>query len=297
MNNSIYSKLLTYAYNVVGSYDDALDIVQDAMEKYIAMDKSAINNEVNYLIKMVINLSINFKNKSQKFARYGVWLPEPITTETADAPLIKEQVANYSIMVLFEEFNPKERAVFILKEGFDYKHDDIAEVLDISPDNSRQLFSRVKKRLKGQSFRQDLPSKDCLSPYIEALIHADTQKLETLFSDDIKLMADGGDSVKVVTRITEGRQQTAELLQYVYAMFLDGKKRVFNYINHQPALFFMKGNRIISCMIFNFNRQQKLDSIYSIVDPKKLKSLGHRTGFSQKNQIAQLLAYLDQHMN
>ena len=297
MKDSIYSRLLTYAYNIVGSYDDSHDIVQDAMEKYISMDKSKVEHEVNYLIKMVINLSINFKKKSKKFSRYGIWLPEPITTESADAPLLKEQVANYSIMVLFEELNPKERAVFILKEGFDYKHDDIAEVLDMSSDNSRKLFSRAKKKLKNQSFKKDLPPQECLSPYVDALMQADMKKLESLFADDIVLMADGGDSVKVVTRITEGKQQTAELLQYVYAMFLDGKKRIFNYINHQPALWFMKGEKIISCMIFNFDDQQKLTAVYSIVDPNKLKSLVHRSGFTHNHHVAQLLDYLEQHLN
>lgn len=297
MTKSIYSKLLTYSYNIVGSSEDAHDVVQDAMEKYIALDKSEIENEVNYLIKMVINLSINFKNRSKKFSKYGIWLPEPMTTGSADAPLIKEQVANYSLMVLFEELNPKERAVFILREGFDYGHGDIAHVLNVSEDNSRQLYVRARKKLKNQSFKKELPPKDSLNPYVEALMAADTDTLESLFAEDICLMADGGNSVKVVTKITEGKQRTAELLQYVYGMFLDGKEFTFTYINHQPALLFKTNNRIMSCMVFNFNAHNKLSAIYSIVDPEKLRNLHQPKGVAPNQHITKLLAYLDRHIN
>lgn len=297
MTKSIYSKLLTYSYNIVGSLEDAHDVVQDVMEKYITLDKSKVENEVNYLIKMVINLSINFKKRSSKFSKYGIWLPEPIATESADAPLIKEQVANYSLMVLFEELNPKERAVFILREGFDYGHGDIADVLHISEDNSRQLYVRARKKLKNNSFKKDLPPKDSLNPYVDALMTADTDTLESLFAEDICLMADGGDSVKVVTRITEGKQRTAELLQYVYGMFLDGKEFTFAYVNHQPALWFKTHNRTMSCMVFNFNADNKLSAIYSIVDPEKLRNLQQPKRVVANQHITKLLAYLDRRIN
>ncbi|TXN37848.1 sigma-70 family RNA polymerase sigma factor [Flagellimonas hymeniacidonis] len=297
MMDTVYRSLLTYAYNIIGSYADAHDVVQDVIEKYIGLDKSKVENEVNYLIKSVINHSINFKNRSKKFSKYGVWLPEPVTTESADTPLIKEQVANYSLLVLFEGLNPKERAVFILKEGFDYKHSEIAQVLEISVENSRQLFVRAKKKLKNQNFKKELPSKGNLSPYIDALMNADTNKLESLFTDDIRLMADGGDTIKVVTRITDGKQHTAELLQYVYAMFLDGKEYTVTTVNHQPAIWFKTNNRIMSCMIFNFDENQKVNTIYSMVAPEKLKNMEYGKMMGQGKDLTNLLKQFGQNLN
>src|SRR6187431_2262825 len=143
--DATYRKLLTYSYNITGSYEDARDIVQDALEKYIHLDKSRIDNEVSYLNRMVINLSINFRQKHIRHTTYGVWLPEPIPTDTVESPLVREQTASYTLLVLMEALNVKERAVFVLKEAFNYSHDEIATALDISADNSRQLYSRAKK--------------------------------------------------------------------------------------------------------------------------------------------------------
>src|SRR5690606_14213589 len=168
-----YRKLLTYAYNIVGSYEDAKDLVQDVIEKFITLDKSNIRDESNFLIKSTINHSINFKNRHSKKEVFGEWLPEPVSFVNAETKLIKEQTAGYTMLVLLENLNPKERAVFILKEGFSYSHSEIAELLEISQDNSRQLLSRASKQLKNISYMPDNFSStinsDVLKKYQKAL--------------------------------------------------------------------------------------------------------------------------------
>lgn len=271
----LYPKLIAYAYNIVGCYEDANDIVQDVFERYILKDKSEILSEKNYLIRSVINQSINFKKKHQRFSKYGVWLPEPISTEQADRGIQNEQIANYSILVLFEELSVKERAVFVLKEGFNYKHTEIADVLSIHVDSSRQLLTRAKKKMQNVTFQKKRQPKSCLEPYINALVTANVKKLEQLFADDICLMADGGDKVQVLASTTKGKNNTIMLLQQVYRKFLQNKNYVITHINHQPALCFFDNDKIISCMVFNFEGE-KLHAIYSIVNPDKLKSLKFR---------------------
>jgi RNA polymerase sigma-70 factor (ECF subfamily) len=127
-----YSRLLTYAYNITGSYEDSQDLVQDVIEKYISLDKSEIRNETNFLIKSTINHAINFKNRHSKKMVYGKWLPEPLSFDNAENRLIREQTARYTLLVLLEKLNARERAVYILKQAFDYSHQEISEVLDIS---------------------------------------------------------------------------------------------------------------------------------------------------------------------
>jgi RNA polymerase sigma-70 factor (ECF subfamily) len=272
-----YRKLLTYSYNIVGSYEDAKDLVQDVLEKYISIDKTNVKNETNFLIKSTINHSINFKKRQSKKEVFGEWLPEPVSFENAETKLVEEQTASYTMLVLLENLNPKERAVFILKEGFSYSHTEIADLLDISLDNSRQLLSRASKHLQyinylPDNFRTNL-STETLQKYQRALSEANIRELEELLVNDIKLTADGGKKVQVVRANETGKTVTAMLLSYVQQQFLTDKKFSFHTFNHQPAICFWQGSTIYNCHILQIDDSGKIQQIYSIVDPLKLKSL------------------------
>ncbi|MGK6341414.1 sigma-70 family RNA polymerase sigma factor [Chryseobacterium sp. DT-3] len=271
-----YSKLLTYAYNITGSYEDSQDLVQDVIEKYISLDKSGIRNEVNYLIKSTVNHAINFKNRHSKKMIYGEWLPEPLSFENAENKLIKEQTARYTLLVLLEKLNAKERAVYILKEAFDYSHQEIAETLDISIDNSRQLLSRAGKQLQNIKYAPDTANSmdtDILHRYQKALSEGNISRIEELLVDEIKLSADGGKRIRVIKAVETGKPATASLLAYVQQQFLSGKNFTFNVFNHQPALCFWQGGRIYNCHILDINEYGLIREIYSIVDPEKLKRI------------------------
>lgn len=270
-----YSKLLTYAYNIVGSYEDAKDLVQDVLEKYITLDKSNIRHESNFLIKSTINHAINFKTRHNKKEIFGEWLPEPVSFENADTKIIKDETVSYTMLVLLEHLNPKERAAFILKEGFDYSHSEIAELLEISTENSRQLLSRANKQLKGsKALRYNSQTQfETLEKYQAALAQANIKELEDLLVSDIKLNADGGTQVQVVKGKEVGRTATATLLVYVQKQFLSDKEVTFQSFNHQPAVCFWEGDKLHNCHILQLNDKGAIREIYSIVDPEKLKNI------------------------
>lgn len=271
-----YRKLLTYSYNIVGSYEDAKDLVQDIIEKYISFDKSNIRDESNFLIRSIINHSINFKKRQSKKDTFGKWLPEPISFDQADSNLIKEQTARYTMLVLLENLNPRERAVFILKKGFDYSHEEIAELLCISLDNSRQLFSRANKTLKAKDFiepGQTNVQTDVLKKYQEVLGEANISELEELLIEDIKLTADGGKNIQVIKAVEIGINSTVRLLTLIQQQFLYDKKFSFHNFNHQPAICFWENDKLYNCQILDVDADGKILNIYSIVDPVKLKNL------------------------
>lgn len=269
---NIHKTLTTYAYNISGSMEDAKDLVQDVIEKYIGMDKSYIEDERNYLIKSVVNHAINLKKRKSYTSAYGEWLPEPVVLNQADSHIIKEQTASYSLMVLMEKLNAMERAVFILKEGFAYKHKEIADVLDIQTEYSRQLFLRAKKSLKKPTFIEKRTEPEMLNAYISAITSADLHKLESLLVEDIELMADGGSTVKVITGSLTGAISTAKLLQNVYGLFLQDKEYFITEINHQPAVVFHENNKVYNCQILVCENHH-ITHLYSIVDPQKLKQI------------------------
>ncbi len=267
--------LFPYAYNILGSSEDAKDTIQDILVKYLVIDKKHIKNEVGYLIKSVINQSINLKNRKKKTTNTNVWLPEPISTETADHIIHQNEILSYSILTLLEKLTAKERAVFILKEAFDYSHKEIAETIDFTIENSRKILSRSKSKLNKHKTKNHKIQKNetqNLQRYIVAMQKGDLAALERLLSKDIVLAADGGKDIKVVRELTTGITDTSKLLLYVYRAFLSGLEIKYSVINHQAALLFFKNEILHNCQVFEFNKT-KITGIFSIVDANKLKSL------------------------
>ncbi|MBL4710396.1 MAG: sigma-70 family RNA polymerase sigma factor [Flavobacteriales bacterium] len=267
--------LFPYAYNILGSSEDAKDTIQDILIKYLSIDKCHIENEIGYLIKSVINQSINQKKKKKLKSTDSIWLPEPVSTDNADTNINKEEILSYSMLVLLEKLSAKERAVFILKEAFDYSHKEVAETIGFTPENSRKLLSRAKTKLTNhksavnQSLQKD---KAHLNSYIQVMNNGDIIALEKLLSKDILLAADGGENIKVVRELTKGIANTSKLLLYVYNAFLNGLEFRISDVNHQAAILFFQNGILYNCQVFEM-KKMKIKSIYSIVDPKKLKSL------------------------
>ena len=267
--------LFPYAYNILGSSEDSKDIIQDILVKYLSIQKEHIDNEIGYLIKSVINHSINVKKKKKLAIGKKLWLPEPISTENADTNINKVEILSYSMLVLLERLTAKERGVFILKEAFNYSHKEISETIGITVDNSRQLLSRSKIKLNNPRIINKTPNQsdnDRIEHYINVIRNNDIAALEKLLSKDILVAADGGKSVKVVRELTEGVSNTSKLLLYVYKAFLSGLEIKMTYMNHQPAILYFKNGALFNCQVFEWDAIQ-IKGIYTIVDPEKLKSL------------------------
>jgi len=275
--NNYRQTLFPYAYNILGSVDDAEDAIQDVMEKHFAKAEHELDNESAYLIRSVINHAINLKKRQNRIVEHGVWLPEPLATDRADEIVNRQELISYSMLVLLEYLTPQERAVFILKEAYDYSHDEIATTLAISVDKSRKLLSRAKfelnakKRMKTfTSFRKPA---EFLNHYIDVIQKGDTATLEQMLSEHIVLKTDGG-KIKIVNAVTIGIADVVKLVDYVYKNYqLKFTVRVST-VNHEPALLFYDKGNLINCQVFELTPDgDQIESIYSIVDPQKLKNL------------------------
>src|SRR6266516_2557937 len=133
------SALLPFAYNILGDSMEARDVVQEILNHYFLSDTDHIQNPKAYLVRSVINKSITEKKRIQteKKKYLGEWLPVPVNQEAGIYQLAdRDRIINYSLLVLLERLNPKERAVFILVETFDFSHKEVAEVLNTTVENS-----------------------------------------------------------------------------------------------------------------------------------------------------------------
>jgi RNA polymerase sigma-70 factor (ECF subfamily) len=215
--------------------------------------------------------------------RYGdEWLPEPVATEEADKGIGLHDIAAYSLLILLEKLNPKERAVFILKEGFDYSHEDIAEVLSATVENSRQLLSRAKRKLEAdkQIARPEKSQQVLLEQFLTAVREKDIHSLEQLLTQDIAYAADGGGVVKVVATHRSGIREVIELLLLVHQRFLTDAVPVPTTVNHQPALLYYREGKLFLCQVYGFDADGKIAQINNVLDPEKLKGM---SGYFKKS--------------
>lgn len=268
--------LTSYAYNILGSYEDAKDIVQDVMLEMINRNGTEIENEKAYLTRSVINRAINARNRLQKMqSGYpGSWLPEPVATESADGDLHQKDILSYSLMVLLEKLDAKQRAVFILKEAFSYEHEEIAEVLDISVENSRKILSRARAALQNAPVKEVMISpSDYLDKYMDTIRSRDIKKLEQLLSNDIVIVSDGGGKAAAALNPLVGVESASLFLSGVYNKFYHGQPVVKGMVNHHPALFYYDGHgQLVTCQIFEW-QNGLLHRIYFMRNPDKLAGL------------------------
>jgi len=267
--------LTTYAYNIMGSLEEAKDIVQDAFLKFMAVDSDRIEDKKAYLVRTVINLSINAKKRQQKLvAGYpGPWLPEPVAAERADSGIEQKEILSYSLMVLLEKLNVKQRAVFILKEAFDYDHEEIAGVLDITAENSRKLLSRAKEQLqKGTPVAHMPATTSWIDKYLSVIQQGDVHLLEQLFHDEVSLIADGGGKATAATKPLAGIHAVSSFLMGVFAKTYQYLKTEKGTVNQDPALFFYYEGKLVTCQVFAL-QDGHMTNTWLIRNPDKLAAL------------------------
>ena len=145
--------LFSIAYRMLGSASDAEDVLQDAWLRYRAVERSTIRSPKAFATTIVTRLCLDrLKSARTKREEYiGPWLPEPVLTSEAAGPdmlLQRAESVTLAFLVLLEKLSPEERAVFVLKDVFEYEHSEIAGMLGTTAENSRQLLHRAKAQLR-----------------------------------------------------------------------------------------------------------------------------------------------------
>jgi RNA polymerase sigma factor (sigma-70 family) len=273
--DSLRPLLTSYAYNILGSYEDAKDIVQDVLLEMINRTGADIQNEKAYLTRSVINRAINARNRLQKMqSGYpGSWLPEPVAAETADGDLNQKDILSYSLMVLLEKLDAKQRAVFILKEAFNYDHEEIAEVLDISVENSRKILSRARAILHNEPVNEVVKAPaNCLDKYMDVIRSRDIKKLEQLLTDDVVVVSDGGGKARTAINPLVGIENASLFIYAMHNKYYEDRQIVQGMVNRDPALFYYVDGQLVNCQVFEW-RDGKIHRVYFVRNPDKLIAL------------------------
>ncbi len=247
------SYLWAVAYDMTGEIHEAEDIVQDAFEAVNRLQDNTVTNPKAYFTRIVVNKSIDrLKELQVHRVNYpGPWLPEPVVTPPGESG--NEHTLDYAIMHIAEQLNPIERAVFILREAFDYSYAEIAELCDISEANCRQILHRARGKMREnkQHFVGDHRNIDSLlNAFVHAAIEEDHDSLKALLREDIKLYSDGGGKAVAARNVLHGpenvskfvvgisRRIKSEWLKAVPVLINNAPGRLI-YYNGAPHLLFM----------------------------------------------------------
>jgi len=195
--------LFAIAYRMLGSAMDAEDMVQETYIRYQKAQPENLHSLKAYLTTILTRLCIDQLDLAfRKRELYvGPWLPEPILTEEVpegvnpEKKVEREESISLAFLVLLEKLQPFERAVFLLREVFEYEFAEIAEMLEKSEAACRRSFSRAKQHLVDSRPRfAPAPEahRQLLNSFLTAVQGGEMTPLTELLSEDVTVWVDGG---------------------------------------------------------------------------------------------------------
>lgn len=273
------SRLTGIAYGMLGSVMDAEDVVQDAYLRWLAVDVAEIESPAAFLTTMTTRIAID-RLRSARVRReqyVGPWLPEPVigSVEPDPADIVAEaESLSISMLIALERLQPVERAVLLLREIFDYDYTDIADIVDKSPANCRQIAVRARER--AGDLTRSHPTSDAenaiISRYVDAVTAGDVGRLAEIFADDVVLWADGGGIARAARHPLFGATRVARHLVGVQPQTPPGTEVRLVRANGEISLVGLSDGSPIGLITFEI-RDDVVVGVRALLNPEKLGRL------------------------
>jgi RNA polymerase sigma-70 factor, ECF subfamily len=286
MSEELRPLLFSIAYRMLGSVGDAEDVVQEAYlrAERAQADGTRIESRRAFLTTVTTRLAIDELRsaRARRETYVGPWLPEPLLTSTEPDAAEHAEMADslsMSFLVLLETLTPVERAVFLLREVFEYGYDEIAEIVGKSEANCRQILTRARKRIdEGRPrFEADRRQQEELARrFLDAFEEGDVDGLVELLAADAVFVGDGGGKGRGISRPVHGREPVTRLLVSFLPRYRSASATVrLGEVNGQPgALFFDADERLVNVFAFEV-AEGAIQAVRSVINPDKLAHLGY----------------------
>ncbi len=284
-------RLEAIAYRLLGSASEAEDAVQETFLRWQAVDVGHIEVPEAWLTKVLTNLCLNqlTSARARRETYVGQWLPEPVLAGDpmlgpADTAEQRESVS-YAVLALLERLSPNERAVYVLREAFDYPHREIAEILDITEAASQQILHRAKKHVadgKARSEIDEAAARRIVDEFLAAATSGRTEPLVRLLTQDAIAVGDGGGKVPARAKAFEGALAVAKFMRGLFKPgkakrdLVGGSPDVYaTTANGDPALVVVLDGRVIGVMCLQVTAEG-IAAFRNQVNPDKLERATRR---------------------
>lgn len=272
--------LFSIAYRMLGSVADAEDMVQETFLRCQRVSQGAVQSPKRYLAAIVTRLCIDHLRSArvQREHYVGSWLPEPLISNQAanqeDHAELAESLS-FAFLTLLECLSPIERAIFLLREVFDYDYKDIAKIVDKSIPNCRQILRRARQHiLYKPNVDISLQQKVKLTEqFLTSWYQGDMEGLVALMAEDATFWSDGGGKVVAAQRPLHGSVKVARFLTAIRrSKLLPRFTSQVAQVNGQPGIMNLVDDRPQSIFSFEFV-DGYVQSIFAVVNPDKLRSV------------------------
>lgn len=276
--NEYRNLLFSIAYRMLGSAMDAEDMVQESYLNWGRVTTRQVESPKSYLTAIVTRLCIDHL-RSAKVRReeyMGPWLPEPILTDHSPDTVALAESLSLAFLVVLETLSPIERAVFLLREVFEYDYDEIARIVDKSEVNCRQMVKRAKEHITTRRPRFETSveqQRAMLMKFGEVCMTGNMEGLLALLADDIVEYSDGGGKVSAAIHPVKGATNVARLfISLVTKKLPPNHSAQMLMVNGQPAAVNYSGDQPYSVILLD-SVDGRIQTIYNILNPEKLKCI------------------------
>lgn len=270
------SLLFTVAYEILGSAEDAEDVVQDTWLRWADVDRAAVRDPRAYLVRIVTRQALNrLRTLSRQREEYvGEWLPEPLLTspDVAEDVELAESVS-IAMLTVLETLGPAERVVFVLREVFDMPYDEIAKAVDKTPAAVRQVAHRARGHVAARRPRIQVDraqQQAAVEKFMAAISTGDVQRLVEVLAPDVVLITDGGGQVAAARKPISGVAKVATFLSRTAARVPD-LVATTAWLNGMPGARIDTGGATTAVSLVV--EDGRITRIYAISNPHKLRWL------------------------
>ena len=271
--------LRSVAYRVLGRVTDTDDVVQEAWLRWSNANTDEVVDPRAYLIRVTTRLSIDRLRqlKALRESYVGPWLPEPLATtqDTSEEVEVAESVS-MALLIVLETLSPLERAVFVLREAFDYPYAEIAEILDREEPAVRQLARRARDHVheRRPRFEADRRTRRRVTErFLAAANSGDMDRLLGVLAPDVVLVADGGGVVRAPRRAVRGAAQVARVLRGSWAYQVPDRDIFVADLNGAPAIVVTSAGSPVAAMSVEVG-DGVVHALHLVSNPDKLVGVG-----------------------
>lgn len=245
--------LMGIAYRLLGSVMEAEDMVQETFLRYEKANPAGVENLQAYLTTITTRLCLDQLRSAQtrRETYLGPWLPEPLVTgDSVEKLVAKREMLSWASLVLLDKLSPVERAVFVLRELFEYSYPDIAECVDKSEANCRQIFHRAKTILEAHPAVSTTPTQhqEVLQQFLMALNQGDAPAVLQLLAPQVTHWSDGGGKAQAATRPLVGADVVARFWLGLAHKRPAGLTSLITLVNGEPTFVMWIDGQLHSAM-------------------------------------------------